>query len=203
MGIFMNNVFKSGLLLILLSPAVVIAQTETYSASISFSDLNIQVPDSQPEGTILLGQIPQFDASLGTLQSWSLTVEQTGTIKNGTTAGPYQTYSTTCTFCSINLSGSVNSATVNSGTSWTNLTSTQASSNEPLNLYAADPLIVVTIGTFADDSPAFFNDSGTIRITYTYGPGPTPAPEIDPASAASGLTLVFGGLAVLRGRRRA
>jgi hypothetical protein len=198
MGIFMNNVFKSGLLLILLSPAVVIAQTETSSASISFSDPNMQVPDSQPEGTILLGQIPQFDASLGTLQSWSLTVEQTGTVKNGTVDGPYQTYSTTCTFCSINLSGSVNS-----GTSWTNLTSTQASSNEPLYLYAVDPLIVVTVGTFADDAPAFFNDSGTITITYTYGPSPTPAPEIDPASAASGLTLVFGGLAVLRGRRRA
>jgi hypothetical protein len=28
------------------------------------------------------------------------------------------------------------------------------------------------------------------------------APEIDPASAASGLTLLLGGLAVLRGRRR-
>jgi hypothetical protein len=28
------------------------------------------------------------------------------------------------------------------------------------------------------------------------------APEIDPASAASGLSLLFGGLAVLRGRRR-
>jgi hypothetical protein len=30
---------------------------------------------------------------------------------------------------------------------------------------------------------------------------PTRAPEIDPASAASGLTLLLGGLAVLRGRR--
>jgi hypothetical protein len=29
------------------------------------------------------------------------------------------------------------------------------------------------------------------------------APEIDPASAASALTLLFGGLAVLRGRKRA
>jgi hypothetical protein len=29
-----------------------------------------------------------------------------------------------------------------------------------------------------------------------------PAPEIDPASAASGLTLLFGGLAVMRGRRK-
>lgn len=29
------------------------------------------------------------------------------------------------------------------------------------------------------------------------------APEIDPASATSALTLLFGGLAVLRGRKRA
>jgi len=28
------------------------------------------------------------------------------------------------------------------------------------------------------------------------------APEIDPSSAASGLVLLFGGLAILRGRRR-
>jgi len=32
--------------------------------------------------------------------------------------------------------------------------------------------------------------------------GPVPAPEIDPASAVSALTLLAGGLAVLRGRRR-
>ena len=31
---------------------------------------------------------------------------------------------------------------------------------------------------------------------------PMTAPEIDPASIASGLTLLFGGLAVLRGRRK-
>jgi hypothetical protein len=30
--------------------------------------------------------------------------------------------------------------------------------------------------------------------------GPTPAPEIDPASAASAVALLVGGLAVLRGR---
>ncbi len=33
-------------------------------------------------------------------------------------------------------------------------------------------------------------------------PGPVKAPEIDPASALAGLTLLAGGLAVLRGRRR-
>jgi len=31
---------------------------------------------------------------------------------------------------------------------------------------------------------------------------PTSAPEIDPASAVSGLSLLIGGLAVIRGRRR-
>jgi hypothetical protein len=34
-----------------------------------------------------------------------------------------------------------------------------------------------------------------------YGSAPTQAPEIDPTSAASGLTLLLGGLLVLRGRR--
>lgn len=32
--------------------------------------------------------------------------------------------------------------------------------------------------------------------------GPVTAPEIDPASAIAGLTLLAGGLVVLRGRRR-
>ena len=58
-------------------------------------------------------------------------------------------------------------------------------------------------------------DSGgnIVTITYYNGPdatfisslnvsGAKAAPEIDPASAASGLTLLLGGLAVLRGRRR-
>ncbi|MGH8206839.1 MAG: hypothetical protein ACRETK_08685 [Steroidobacteraceae bacterium] len=31
---------------------------------------------------------------------------------------------------------------------------------------------------------------------------PTRAPEIDPASALAGLTLLMGGLAVIRGRRK-
>ena len=33
-------------------------------------------------------------------------------------------------------------------------------------------------------------------------PSPTQAPEIDPASAMAGLTMLAGGMAVLRGRRR-
>lgn len=32
-------------------------------------------------------------------------------------------------------------------------------------------------------------------------PGPTAAPEMDPASAMSGLTLLLGGLVLLRGRK--
>jgi hypothetical protein len=35
-----------------------------------------------------------------------------------------------------------------------------------------------------------------------YSPSPVKAPEIDPASAMVGLTMLAGGLAVLRGRRR-
>ncbi len=34
-----------------------------------------------------------------------------------------------------------------------------------------------------------------------HGPAVVKAPEMDPASAASGLTLLMGGLMVLRGRR--
>ena len=36
----------------------------------------------------------------------------------------------------------------------------------------------------------------------TERPSPVKAPEIDPASAMAGLTMLAGGLAVLRGRRR-
>jgi hypothetical protein len=35
-----------------------------------------------------------------------------------------------------------------------------------------------------------------------FDPKPVRAPEIDPASAMTGLTMLAGGLAVLRGRRR-
>jgi hypothetical protein len=39
------------------------------------------------------------------------------------------------------------------------------------------------------------------KVDYSFAPSPTMAPEIDPSSAASGLTLLLGGLLVLRGRR--
>jgi hypothetical protein len=38
--------------------------------------------------------------------------------------------------------------------------------------------------------------------TDRHDPHPVKAPEIDPASAMAGLTMLAGGLAVLRGRRR-
>ncbi len=42
----------------------------------------------------------------------------------------------------------------------------------------------------------------TAGIAAAYTPvTPVAAPEIDPASAVSGLTLLLGGLAVYRGRR--
>jgi hypothetical protein len=37
--------------------------------------------------------------------------------------------------------------------------------------------------------------------TNNHDPQPVKAPEIDPSSAMAGLTLMLGGLAVLRGRR--
>jgi hypothetical protein len=37
--------------------------------------------------------------------------------------------------------------------------------------------------------------------SFSPSPSPVQAPEIDPASAMAGLTLLAGGLAVLRGRR--
>jgi hypothetical protein len=51
------------------------------------------------------------------------------------------------------------------------------------------------------------SDSGGCRdiLWFTFCPGNgdtvVKAPEIDPASAMAGLTLLAGGLAVLRGRR--
>jgi hypothetical protein len=61
------------------------------------------------------------------------------------------------------------------------------------------------------DTVSYLNDSGNPVIVSTNAPDSTfvdqlkvssyKAPEIDPASAASALTLLLGGLAVLRGRR--
>jgi hypothetical protein len=50
-------------------------------------------------------------------------------------------------------------------------------------------------GILAFDAQPFYEEALAVRDVAA-------APEINPASAASGLTLLLGGLAVLRGRRR-
>jgi hypothetical protein len=50
---------------------------------------------------------------------------------------------------------------------------------------------------------ALTNPSNGFQADWTLSKvSPNAAPEIDPASAASGLTLLLGVLAVLRGRRK-
>lgn len=44
--------------------------------------------------------------------------------------------------------------------------------------------------------------SGYNLVSENLAPTPAPAPEIDPASATAAMTLLAGGLALLRGRRR-
>jgi LPXTG-motif cell wall-anchored protein len=53
---------------------------------------------------------------------------------------------------------------------------------------------VSNVGSIAFDLPQF----GTFSVKDTT----VGAPEIDPASTAAGLTLLIGGLMVLRGRKR-
>lgn len=50
---------------------------------------------------------------------------------------------------------------------------------------------------------ALFLATAGIAAAAVLGPSvvPVPAPEIDPATALGGLTLLLGGLAVVRGRR--
>jgi hypothetical protein len=50
-------------------------------------------------------------------------------------------------------------------------------------------------------APAGTPNAGTCINQVTTSGGPLAAPEIDPASAAAGVTLLWGSLAVLRGRR--
>lgn len=51
-------------------------------------------------------------------------------------------------------------------------------------------------GPWDHDKNFRWHDHGSGSLTTV------PAPEIDPASAIAGLTMLAGGLAVLRGRRR-
>jgi hypothetical protein len=57
---------------------------------------------------------------------------------------------------------------------------------------------------FSAGSPQSFGcgSTGSNTTPGVWTSPATKAPEIDPASAASGLTLLLGGVAVLRGRRR-
>jgi hypothetical protein len=67
-------------------------------------------------------------------------------------------------------------------------------------------LVLMTIAGVASAS-----DSGQSKCIHLWfiticppssHPAPVKAPELDPASALAGLTMLAGGLAVLRGRRR-
>ncbi len=68
-------------------------------------------------------------------------------------------------------------------------------------------VLVISLGgiTAANAFPSP-NCSGLAELlhlcTPTHGGPPANAPEIDPASAMSGLSLLVGGLAVLRGRKK-
>jgi hypothetical protein len=59
-----------------------------------------------------------------------------------------------------------------------------------------------------DIGPAICSSNGACGplrfadVDYKFSTTPTMAPEIDPGSAASALTLLFGGLLILQGRRR-
>ena len=83
----------------------------------------------------------------------------------------------------------------------------------PVTLGAGNYFFAITASGLGDTPETWMsgtlNDAGTPAYTppisvaisdaiTVYG---TSAPEIDPSSAMSGLTLLFGGLAVLRGRR--
>lgn len=46
------------------------------------------------------------------------------------------------------------------------------------------------------------SSSSSSSSTSTTSPGAAATPEIDPAGLLSGMTLLLGGLAVVRGRRR-
>ena len=59
-------------------------------------------------------------------------------------------------------------------------------------------MTVAGVATARDQCQNFF---GFEMCAPSYQQGPVAAPEIDPASAMAGLSLLAGSLAVLRGRR--
>jgi hypothetical protein len=67
--------------------------------------------------------------------------------------------------------------------------------------------LAVLLMTIAGVASAAASDQCYQILWWTFcfpssSPSPVSAPEIDPASAMAGLTMLAGGLAVLRGRRR-
>ena len=69
--------------------------------------------------------------------------------------------------------------------------------------------LVVALLAIAGVASADAGSSNCLHIAFLElfcrpgtGSGPVSAPEIDPASAMAGLTMLAGGLAVLRGRRK-
>ncbi len=58
-----------------------------------------------------------------------------------------------------------------------------------------------TTGASPQGSNSWSPSSSGLNLQFTADFKPLTAPEIDPASAVSGLTLLLGGLVVLRGRR--
>lgn len=68
-------------------------------------------------------------------------------------------------------------------------------------------LIAMVVLTMFAGSAAYASGAWTASEHYwhtgsKWATAPVSAPEIDPASGLSGLTLLAGGLAVLRGRRQ-
>jgi LPXTG-motif cell wall-anchored protein len=67
-------------------------------------------------------------------------------------------------------------------------------------------LVLTTIAGMASASSGGSGDKCVQILWFTFcspaSPAPIKAPEIDPASAMVGLTMLAGGLAVLRGRRK-
>jgi predicted S18 family serine protease len=57
-------------------------------------------------------------------------------------------------------------------------------------------------GGMSSSSTSSTTTSPTTTSPSTTGPSAAATPEIDPAGMLSGLTLLLGGLAVLRGRRK-
>ncbi len=158
----------------------------------------------------------------GGYNDWTLATGDGTAAPNTTTNQLGQLFNTDCG----NTAGSFTSLT-NPGKNCSALTAIQQKVLDPINLNASVNTLLILSST--PDLP-LTEYTGTGHILdygyWTYsvvGSGPAgfnqdtqywgvvglgdalavrDAPEIDPASAASGLTLLLGGLAVLRGRRK-